>query len=254
MDKKQALLTRLGEIGESLKNSGKGLALLGLGSVGLERERIDEYSDLDFFAIVKEGYKQEFIDNLNWLSNIHPLVYAFRNTVDGYKALYQDDIFCEFAVFEPWELEKIPFSEGKIIWKQGYFNESLCIPKRLPTPTESSVEYLVGEAITNLYVGVGRYKRGEKLSAARFIQNYAVDRIIELSEKIEQEQSAFKDIFMNERRYEQRFPSIAANLPLFIQGYERSIQSAKAILFFLDTYFEVNSFMKDKILQLCEEE
>ncbi len=51
----QSLLKRLDEIGLSLERSGHGLALLGLGSVGLELDRIDAYSDLDFFAIVEAG-------------------------------------------------------------------------------------------------------------------------------------------------------------------------------------------------------
>ena len=40
----------------------------------------------------------------------------------------------------------------------------------------------LGEALTNLYVGMAREKRGEKLSAMRFIQGYAVDRLLELAE------------------------------------------------------------------------
>src|SRR5690606_10593045 len=83
MDRKARLLARLDAIGESLKNTGDALALLGLGSVGLETARIDDYSDLDFFAIVKTGCKQAFIDDLGWLSVIHPVVYTFRNTRDG---------------------------------------------------------------------------------------------------------------------------------------------------------------------------
>ena len=57
MNKKELLLKRLDEIGRSLKKTGKALALLGLGSVGVELDRIDDYSDLDFFVIVKDGEK-----------------------------------------------------------------------------------------------------------------------------------------------------------------------------------------------------
>ena len=51
----EKLLQRLDAIGESLKASGKAHALLGLGSVGIETERLDQFSDVDFFAIVQEG-------------------------------------------------------------------------------------------------------------------------------------------------------------------------------------------------------
>jgi lincosamide nucleotidyltransferase B/F len=60
----QLLLKRLDEIGRSLEQSGHALALIGLGSVGLEQHRLDVYSDLDFFAIVEPGYKGHYLDNL----------------------------------------------------------------------------------------------------------------------------------------------------------------------------------------------
>ena len=114
----QKLLQHLDAIGESLKSSGKAHALLGLGSVGIATERLDQYSDVDFFVIVQVGHKQYFLDSLHWLSDIHPIDYAVRNTVDGYKVLYADGVFCvfcDFAVFEPHELVHIPFSKGRIV-------------------------------------------------------------------------------------------------------------------------------------------
>src|SRR5688500_13710352 len=51
----ELLLERLNQIARSLAASGSGLALIGLGSVGEERERLDAWSDLDFFAIVGAG-------------------------------------------------------------------------------------------------------------------------------------------------------------------------------------------------------
>ena len=251
MDRKSLLLKRLDDIGQSLARTGKGLALLGLGSVGTELDRLDEYSDLDFFAVVKEGCKQESIDNLNWLSSVCPIVYTFLNTRDGYKYLYEDGIFCEMAMFEPAELGGVPFANARIVWKDAAFDESLNAPK-LHNSKARSTEWLLGEAITNLYVGLGRYHRGEKLSAARFIQGYAVDRVVELAATIETEQPFHADPFTAERRFETRFPGIAALLPDFIQGYEGSVESARAILAFLEAHFEVNQPMKQVILDLCD--
>jgi lincosamide nucleotidyltransferase B/F len=253
MNRRELLLERLDGIGRSLSKSEEVRALLGLGSVGLELDRLDEYSDLDFFVIVREGSKSRFIQNLDWLDSVHPLAFYFRNTDDGYKALFEDGIFCEFAVFEEQELPKIPFAEGKIVWKREGFNDSLCIPKKYDAKKKNSTDWLVGEALTNLYVGLCRYRRGEKLSAARFIQSYAVDRILELSEIIENEIGVYKDPFSIERRYEVRFPHISKELGRFIQGYDRSIESARAIIEFLDGHFELNSAIKKEILLLCEE-
>lgn len=254
MQKTQHLLTRLNEIGQSLEKSGRGLALIGLGSVGTELERLDAYSDLDFFAIVETGHKWDFINNLDWLSKICPVAYYFKNSPDGYKLLYEDAIFCEFAVFEQQELANIPFAAGRIVWKQPWVDETIASPvKSTRQPASSTTEWLVGEAITNLYVGLGRHRRGEKLSATRFIQNYAVDRILELVSRIEVEQPSFKDQFANERRLEQRFPELAKQLPQFVKGYDGNTESALAILAFLEKHFEVNARMAQAIRDLCVE-
>jgi lincosamide nucleotidyltransferase B/F len=237
----QLLLKRLDEIGQSLAQSGGALALIGLGSVGEELHRLDEYSDLDFFVIVEPGYKRHYIENLEWLSQICPIAYHFLNSPDGYKLLFADGIFCEFAVFELQELAEIPFAPGRIVWKRDDAPENLHRPAKEPFRAEPRTkEFLVGEAITNLYVGMGRDKRGERLSAMRFIQGYAVDRLLELSEHIEPEQNVTRDIFANERRFEARHPLFASEMPAWLQGYARNRESALAILSFLEMHFEVN--------------
>lgn len=247
------LLKRLDEIGASLEESGHALALISLGSVGVETHRLDEYSDLDFFAIVEPGYKQRYMENIDWLSRPHPISYYFANTPDGFKLLYADGIFCECAVFEPEELQAIPYSAGRIIWKRKDAPDGLESPaKALRHPVERTQEYLIGEAVTNLYVGMGRERRGERLSAMRFIQSYAVDRLLELAETIEPGQDSGRDIFSIERRFEQRHPEIAQELPLWTQGYERNAESALAILSFLERHFAVNKAMADAVRQLCD--
>jgi hypothetical protein len=167
----QFLLKRLDEIGQSLERSQHALALIGLGSVGLELDRLDSYSDLDFFVIVDEGYKHAYLDSINWLSEVHPIAYSFLNTDDGYKVLFEDGIFCEFAVFEPAELKNIPFAPGRMVWKRADVSNPFDQPTTFSSSSQKrDKDWLLGEALTNLYVGLNRDKRGEKLSATRFIQ------------------------------------------------------------------------------------
>lgn len=232
--------------------AGHALALIGLGSVGLERERLDEFSDLDFFAIVEDGWKDRFIDNLDWLESIRPVAYRFRNTVDGYKLLFDDGVFCEFAVFERRELASIPFAEGRIVWKQPHIDGAIARPILQRKPDEvRTVEWLLGEALTNLYVGMCRFRRGEKLSAQRFVQHYCVDRVIELAEKPSAGPALLRDPFSRERRLEQRDAELAGLLPDFIQGYRRTPDSALALLEHLEKHFDVNASMAAAIRDLC---
>lgn len=251
--KQKMLLTRLQQIANSIKNSPGGLALLGLGSVGIERSRLDEFSDLDFFVIVEQGRKTEFFQNLDWLSRIHPIAFCFANTADGYKLLFEDGIFCEFAIFEPQELAGIPYSPGAFVWKKEG------VPEELSSPTvqshkrgKSTTEWLVGEALTNLYVGLGRFRRGEKLSALKFVQIYAVDRLLDLlEERWDVAQNSERDGFDRERRLEKRFGEAEGILSSCCQGYEKTPESALEILRILQTLTEVNPAISREIRKLA---
>ena len=61
MSRPEQLLKRLDEIGQSVSKREGSRALIGLGSVGIETNRLDEFSDLDFFVITKAGSKLEFL-------------------------------------------------------------------------------------------------------------------------------------------------------------------------------------------------
>lgn len=250
----QRLLDRLDAISASLAQTGVALALLGLGSVGDELARLDAYSDLDFFAIVQEGHKQAFIDDLGWLERVYPIEFSFQNTRDGHKALFADGVYVEFAILTPEELTRLPIHRWRVVWQAPGFEVAPAIVRYTPAdpPEPHTVEWMTGEIITNLYVGLTRLRRGERLSALRLIQMYAVDRLIELAPHIEQASAASADPFAPERRFEARYPALAARLPDFMQGYDRSEASALALLDFLEGRVAVNAAIKRRILALCE--
>ena len=237
------LLERLDAIGRSLSGNGHALALLGLGSAGLETDRLDVYSDLDFFVITADGHKDGFLADLDWLSAVHPVAYAFRNTTDGYKLLFEDGIFCEFAVFEISELSGIPYPPARIVWKRAGVSPAIAAAEvHSPAKTDRK-ERLLGEALTNLYVGLGRERRGERLSALRFIQGYAVDRLVELVAMDREAITGARDPYAPERRFETRYPAEAERLADWCQGYARNAESARAILDYLAAHFELNETM-----------
>lgn len=253
LSRTQRLLDRLDAIGASLADSGHGLALIGLGSVGEERDRLDDYSDLDFFAVVQPGFKETFIGDLAWLERIHPIAFAFQNTRDGDKVLFADGIYAEFAVVTPDELPLLPTHKGRIVWQASGFSIDLAAISYQPpaAPEPHTVEWLAGEILTNLYVGLTRYHRGERLSAMRLIQAHAIDRLIELSPHLQRAAPSAADPFAPERRYEARYPDFASHLSRFAQGYDRSVESTLAILAFLERHIQINAAIKQRILALC---
>ena len=245
---RERLLRRLDDIGRSLAARPTALALLGLGSVGRELNRLDDYSDLDFFVIVESGHKPAYLADLSWLGAAHPLAYAFHNSADGHKFLFADGIYGEMAVFAPEELATVGYAPGRFVWRREGVPESWAAPPVWPPRRERvEAEWLLGEALTNLYVGLCRYRRGEKLSAFRFIQQYAVDRVLDLVAGAEGADDPGGDTFDKPRRFEQRYPAVAPELPAMMPGYDRSPESAAAILAWLEASYPVDPVMKRAI-------
>jgi len=213
---------------------------------------MDAWSDLDFFAIVEAGHKQRYLDDLTWLSALCPIAYAHANTRDGFKVLFADDMFCEFAVFEADELRSIPFAPGRIVWKRPDVPATLGQPAMaMPLAEARSVDWLLGEALTALLVGLRRDKRGERLAALRLIQGNAFDRVLELVALIEPAQKAPRDAFAVERRFEQRYPAIAREIGAWLSGYEGNRESALAMLAYLERHFAVNPAIAAAIRRAC---
>lgn len=250
MSHRDRLLQRLDEIGRSLAQWPTAMALIGLGSVGRELDRLDDYSDLDFFVIVEGHDQQRYRDDLSWLSGAHPLAFAFRNSDHGHKFLFEDGIYGEMAVFGPEELATAVYSPGRIVWRRDDAPESWAAPAVWPPRRDPpEPDWLLGEALTNLYVGLGRFRRGEKLSAFRFIQQFAVDRVLDLL-ALAAGNRAGGDLLDRPRRFERTHADLAAELPSFMQGYERSPESAAAILAALDARYELDPVMKAAIVGL----
>jgi len=236
MGSRDLLLARLEEIGRSLAESGQAIA------------------DLDFFAVVVPGAKSAFLGDLGWLSRIRPIAFAYRNTPDGHKVLFDDGVFCEFAVFEPEELATIPFAPGRLIWQAEGFDAAVLAPRRPPPSVEaSSPEWLLGEILSSLYVGLCRFRRGEKLAGMRLVQGTAVELTVRLVARDSPDDARLRDPFAPERRLERRLPALAADLPEFLEGYDRTPESALALLAFLEQRYAVNAAMAAAIRALAPE-
>ncbi|MFA5236209.1 MAG: hypothetical protein WC399_05175 [Bacilli bacterium] len=215
--------------------------LLGLGSMS-ETSRMDEFSDMDFFLIVDQGAKRSFIDDLDWLVVV-PIEYSFRNTVDGYKALFANGVFAEFAVFKPGEMAHIGFTKGNIIYARPNFDETLVEPRLAPKKAPLDVDYCVNEALTNLYVGVLRELRGETSAAMTCIQTHAANHVMELFEVIYPSLSDLDDPYAVERRIEKKYEAAREILRGLKPGYDHNLDAARFALDFLSKHFHPHPAM-----------
>jgi hypothetical protein len=221
-------LTRLQEIGRNLSTYPNAWALLALGSVGRDRDRLDEHSDLDFFVIATEP--ESLLSDLRWLGD--PLQWSHRDTPDGCKALVAD-LFHEFAVFTPDRFPGVLFEPGVLVWVREGFDTSSIVPS---IPEQHDEAWLRREILSNLYVGLHRWLRGERLAAMRMVQVQALDNLLRLQ--------GTDDPFAPARRAEAR------GLPLEVlaAGYDATPPAAAMILAMTDA----DDHMADEVRNLLE--
>jgi hypothetical protein len=240
------LLRRLDAIGAHLSTCPGALALIGLGSCGAETERLDEHSDLDFFVIVADGTQAGYLEDIGWLEAVAPVAYSFSNSAFGRKLLYGDGVFCEYAVFTPAELAAASYAGGRLVWCSPGFEAPLEV---LPVPAaaEQTVEFQLNEALTNLYVGLHRELRGEHLTASRFIQVFAVDRVLTLL-RLAGSGPKLPDRFEPSRRAEQA----ATGFPLaeVVAGYRGNVVAARVMLSWLEDRYPVDPAIAGPIRDL----
>jgi hypothetical protein len=247
-DVPQRLLARLDALGGVLRERGDAIALLGLGSVGADLDRLDDHSDLDFFAIVDDGAKQRYLDDIDWLEALHPVAYSFENSVDGRKVLWTDGLFAEYAVFTLPELRAGSYDGARLVWRRDDAPAGLehaGVPlraSRYETP-----HHQLNEIITNLYVGLHRELRGERLAAFRLIQVHAIDRLLTWLDLTGAATAPRQDPFAVERGAERRL-----SIPFgdFITGYERNRDAAIALLNWLEPRADVDATLADAIRAL----
>jgi len=248
---KHILMKRLDEIALSLSRYEDAVALITLGSVGMDIDRLDQYSDIDFFVIVKDDVSKYFINNLDWLREASPLAYYFYNTTEGCKILFEDGVYGEYAVFSESRLKEIPLIDARLHWvKPGYdfdFKPELNPVKKYP-----SIDYALNEATTNIYVGLNRYLRGEKLSAYTFIQGHALNNVLSVLPLIEPEMVK-GDFYTATRRLEKRFPQFAEIIQKILVGYDKTPEAAMVLMAYITTYSDINQRMVKEIEKLYEQ-
>lgn len=244
------LLRRLDELGAVLARRGDAIGLIGLGSVGVDLDRLDEHSDMDFFVVVDDGAKQRYLDSIDWLEELAPIDFSFPNSVDGRKVLFADLLFAEYAIFTLDELRAGSFPPGRLVWAREDAPAGLerAGRPRVPSPYDYP-EYHLNEAVTNLYVGLHRDARGERLTATRFIQSYAVERLLTYLD-LTGAAGARQDEFVIERGVERRFSPEDLPLAQMVPGYDRNPEAALAILEWLEARVEVPATLAREIRRL----
>ena len=220
--------------------------VLGLVAVGSMAERDympDEWSDHDFYVIVQSGRQDSYRDNYDWLPSAEEIVWAFRETVHGVKVLYRSGHLLEYAIFDENELNLAKTNRYRVLLNRADIEErmSQIEQKTKAWAAETSDAFHAGQFLTNLLVGLGRYRRGEVLNAHQFVKAKAVRHLVFLLNRhVPSQQHALADNIDPTRRFELVYPKLGQELrelmlceiPVAIQRmltiFEREVTIAKA--------------------------
>ncbi len=165
-----------------LSHYGDVLALVALGSMAARDHLPDRFSDHDFFVIVRPGTQSWYRENLQWLPEHDRIAFAFQETAHGMKVLYDDRHMLEFAVFDPDELHQARINRYRVLFDRADLSATLeQLAAREASSPEVDVPYQSGQFLTHLLVGLWRYQRGERLSAFRFLREFALQELVRLT-------------------------------------------------------------------------
>lgn len=204
--------------------------------------------DLHFVLLVDSGFQSRFIDCLSWLTEIQHIAFKYRHVGNGYRFLFSDGIYCEFTV------EELKFGESAD--SVNLTTRQTEIATLRPGDQLNAIgldegqdeDWLLGEMLTNLLIGLRRFNRGDRLSAFYCIQHHALSSLLELLVQWEVSQTKQKRLAKGDICFEQTYPNARNQVASFAMGYDKSPQSASAMLEYAEQHHNLNYFIKDQIL------
>ena len=180
----QNTLARFKKYSESLigacKKNPKIIGLVLVGSTA-ETERVDKWSDHDFFVITESNEQEPLRRDLSWLPNSVEIAFWFRETQHGLKVVYKSGNVLEFAIFDCDELRGCTVNHHRLAYGSEDVQRALVVAKsRLP-------EVVVGDDLADfrhflsvLVIQVGRARRGELLTAGQGIRGTAATALLKV--------------------------------------------------------------------------
>lgn len=168
----------------TLERDSRVRGLIAAGSMAGLSHQPDEWSDHDFWVVVEPDTLEWFHTHHEWLPDSEQIVLWFRETRDGFKVIYRSGHLLEFAVFDRQGLLRYAkVNDYRMLIDRAGLAADVA---RLQEETRSDHSWasddlgLLGQFITNLLVGVGRYRRGEHLSARQLITVSSLYALLQL--------------------------------------------------------------------------
>ena len=156
--------------------------VLGLVFVGSTAEifRADQWSDHDFFLVVKLSVGEHFRKDLSWLPQSEEIAFSLRETDHGLKVVFREGRILEFAVFEDSELELASVNSWQVpVDKTNIARRVKAIQDRTK-PRLFTLEEEWALFLSTILIAMGRARRGELLIAGQGIRTRAMAHVLGL--------------------------------------------------------------------------
>ncbi len=204
-----------------LESDPRVLGLVALGSMARRDYEPDRWSDHDFFVITSPGAQETVRSDLSWLPGSERVVFSYRETVHGVKALYDDGHLAEFAIFDPGELAVARVNRYRVLLDRAGVAKRLAELAAMTagaSEARADAEWLVGQFLTSLLVAAGRYARGERASARTLVASQAArPLLVLLARHIPSERRAVLDDLDPFRRFELAYPDLGRELDVLLR-------------------------------------
>lgn len=189
------------------------VGLVGMGSTA-ERDRVDEWSDHDFALLTVPGAGERYRDRLDWLPGAEEIALRVREPHGGMKVIYDDGRVLEFGITDLAGLAGWHANAYDVLYDAGGVAAAMANVAARPLPTGvPDDERDVGLVLTQLFIGVGRARRGELLSAGNSIRSEAVAYLLPvLGRRIPATGVERLDTLDPRRRFEQAHPTVGARI------------------------------------------
>lgn len=248
----EILEQRLQAVAHQVSQYDHAWALIATGSMGLNPDSVDRYSDLDLLIVSQGDPVLRFIDDLQWLESISPIPWRYRYNEECVKFFFSDGIFCELSCITPENMKNLSYSGGRAVWARDGFDSQYCLPN---VPKEHDLQRLLGELLTIMYIGLCKYRRGELLSACGYFFGQARDLFARISGHCEPRDASVRiDPFSPDRHFEDAFGNLQSTAEMIVQGYRNIPGSAEALMDFLESRFPIDRFISKQIRDLIYEE
>ena len=204
------------ELTERLREDGRAIGLVAVGSMADRDYAADEWSDHDFFVITPPEGQEELRNDLSWLPRPDQVALSFRETDHGMIVIYEDGHLLEFAVFDLDEIALAGVNRYRVLFDRGGVEQRVEDVAASPRPPRDDL-FLFGKVVAAALVAAGRGRRGETLSAA-FMITWATTFLNRLLIRtLPTANASILDGFDSLRRFELAYPELGAELAAIVR-------------------------------------